>query len=42
MSSQERLLAILKGEDPDRIPWTPRLEPWYQARLATSTMSAKW
>ena len=42
MNSRERQLAILNGEPPDRIPWAPRLDIWYNARLATGTMPAKW
>lgn len=42
MNTRERLLAILRGDPPDRIPWVPRLEVWYNARLATNSMPAKW
>ena len=42
MNSRERQLAILRGESPDRIPWAPRLEPWYNARITEGSMPAKW
>ncbi|NIM97739.1 MAG: hypothetical protein GTO24_06570, partial [candidate division Zixibacteria bacterium] len=31
MTNRERLLAILEGRSPDRIPWIPRLDIWYNA-----------
>ncbi|MFB0508201.1 MAG: uroporphyrinogen decarboxylase family protein [Thermodesulfobacteriota bacterium] len=31
MTNRERLLAILEGRSPDRIPWIPRLGIWYNA-----------
>lgn len=31
MSNRERLLTILDGRLPDRIPWIPRLQIWYDA-----------
>ncbi|MAG37618.1 MAG: hypothetical protein CL878_15395 [Dehalococcoidia bacterium] len=38
MTNRERLLAILNGQAPDRIPWIPRLLIWYNARMQTNTM----
>ena len=31
MTDRERVLAILDGHTPDRIPWIPRLQVWHQA-----------
>jgi hypothetical protein len=42
MNNRERFLSILEGRLPDRIPFIPRLLLWYNARLATHTMPAKW
>ena len=42
MTSRERLLAILDGRSPDRIPWIPRLNLWYNARAAEGTMPARF
>jgi hypothetical protein len=42
MTNRERLLAILGGRPPDRIPWIPRLELWYQARRLSGTMPERW
>jgi uroporphyrinogen-III decarboxylase len=38
MNTRERLLAILNHHSPDRIPWIPRLELWYHARVMTGTL----
>ena len=32
MTDRERILATIRGDVPDRIPWVPRLEFWYRAR----------
>ena len=29
----QRILAAIRGEEIDRIPWVPRLEFWHRARL---------
>jgi len=42
MNNRERLLAILDGRPPDRIPFIPRLLLWYNARNATHTMPLEW
>ena len=42
MNSRERQLAILNHESPDRIPWVPRLLPWYNSRIANNSMPSKW
>ena len=31
MTNRERLLTIMAGRMPDRIPWIPRLQIWYEA-----------
>jgi uroporphyrinogen-III decarboxylase len=30
MTDRERILAAIRGEVPDRMPWVPRLEFWYR------------
>jgi len=42
MDNRHRLLAILDRRPPDRIPWIPRLELWYRARLRTDSMPEAW
>ncbi len=42
MNNRERLLAILDHRPPDRIPWIPRLELWYQARALGGTLPSAW
>lgn len=38
MSHRQRMLATLRGESTDRIPWAPRLDLWYNARRCTGTL----
>ena len=38
MTNRERILAILAGQTPDRIPWIPRLGIWYEANLRRGTL----
>src|SRR5690242_815068 len=38
MTERERILAAIRGDIPDRMPWVPRLEFWYRARLRNGTM----
>ena len=33
MTHRERILAAIRGEVPDRLPWVPRLEFWHRAHL---------
>jgi uroporphyrinogen-III decarboxylase len=40
MNDRERILAAIRGEVLDRIPWVPRLEFWYRARLRRGDMPA--
>ena len=42
MNNRERILAILEGRPPDRIPWIPRLLLWYTAKQRAGTLPAKW
>jgi hypothetical protein len=42
MNNRERLLAVLQGRRPDRIPWIPRLELWYNAHARSGTLPARW
>lgn len=42
MNERERVLAVLRRQRPDRIPWVARLELWYNARLATGTMPERF
>ncbi len=41
MTERERILAAIRGETPDRMPWVPRLEFWYRVRLRNGTMPAE-
>ncbi len=38
MTNRERILAILEGQLPDRIPWIPRLQIWYDANRLSGTL----
>jgi hypothetical protein len=38
MTNRERVLAILRREMPDRIPWIPRLKLWYTAHQSAGTL----
>ena len=42
MTDRERLLAIMAGRRPDRIPWIPRLEIWYEAHKRRGTLPHKY
>ena len=33
MTHRERMLAALRGEPSDRLPWIPRLDLWYSAAM---------
>ena len=37
-TDQQRILAAIRGEVPDRIPFVPRLEFWYRARRRNGTL----
>jgi uroporphyrinogen-III decarboxylase len=38
MNDRERLLAIMGGGTPDRIPWIPRLQIWHTAHTRLGTL----
>lgn len=38
MTNRERLLAILEGRSPDRVPWIPRLDIWHRAQVHRGTL----
>jgi len=38
VTHRERILAAIRGEIPDRLPWVPRLEFWHRARLRAGTL----
>jgi len=38
VTNRERLLAIMEGRLPDRIPWIPRLQIWYEANHREGTL----
>ncbi len=38
MNHRERLLAVLEGRPPDRLPWIPRLDLWYNAAVLNETL----
>lgn len=42
MTHRERMLAVLEGRRPDRIPWVPRLGVWYLAHERQGTLPAKY
>jgi uroporphyrinogen-III decarboxylase len=42
MTDRERLLAIMAGKRPDRIPWIPRLSIWYAAHKLRGTLPARY
>ncbi len=42
MTNQERLLSVMAGNSPDRIPWVPRLKLWFDAHRLQGTLPAKY
>jgi len=38
MTNRERLMAILDGQSPDRIPWVPRMLIWHRAQKMRGTL----
>ncbi len=38
MTDRERILAAIRGDIPDRLPWVPRLEFWHRAALRRGTL----
>jgi uroporphyrinogen-III decarboxylase len=42
MTYRERILAIIEGSKPDRIPWIPRLQLWYNFHKSYGTLPEKY
>ncbi len=42
MTDRERMLAALRGDPVDRIPWIPRLLLWYNARKQQGTLPPRY
>lgn len=42
MTHRERLLSIMAGKPPDRIPWIPRLLLWYNAHKKAGTLPDRY
>jgi uroporphyrinogen-III decarboxylase len=42
MTNRERLLAIMDGKSPDRIPWIPRMLLWWLYHLNHGTLPEKY
>ena len=42
MTNRERMLAILSGKSPDRVPWIPRLLLWYNAQKRAGTLPERY
>lgn len=42
MTNRERILAVLAGQMPDRIPWIPRLRIWYEAHRRAGTLPPEY
>lgn len=42
MNHRERMEAVLSGRPPDRIPWVPRLQLWYEAHRRMGTLPRRY
>jgi uroporphyrinogen-III decarboxylase len=42
MTNRERILAVLDGKPPDRIPWIPRLAIWHEAQRRRGTLPSRY
>lgn len=42
MTHKQHMLAVLRGEPVDRIPWVPRLDLWYRAHRRAGTLPKKY
>ena len=42
MTNRERVLAVLDGKSPDRVPWIARLRLWYHARLTEGNLPERF
>src|SRR5574341_2144283 len=39
---RQRALAVMQGEQPDRLPFITRLETWYKSHLRTGTLPVEF
>ncbi|MHB1133782.1 MAG: uroporphyrinogen decarboxylase family protein [Chloroflexota bacterium] len=42
MTNRERVLAVLDGKRPDRLPWIARIRLWYYARMTEGDMPERF
>jgi uroporphyrinogen-III decarboxylase len=42
MTNRERILAVIEGRRPDKIPWIPRLQLWYKFHRSNGTLPEKY
>ena len=42
MTDRERLLAIIQGRSPDRMPWIPRILIWHRAQIRRGTLPERF
>lgn len=42
MSIRDRILAVIEGRTPDRLPWVPRLAIWYEANRREGTLPPEY
>jgi len=42
MTNRQRILAVLDGRPPDRIPWIPRLAIWHEAGRLAGTLPERY
>ena len=42
MTHRERMLAAIRGEPTDRMPWAPRLDLWYKANRRARTLPPQY
>jgi hypothetical protein len=42
MTHKERMLRAIRGEWADRLPWTPRIDLWYNANAARGTLPSRY
>ena len=42
MTNKERMLAVMRGEDVDVIPYAPRLDLWWLANMLNGTLPERF
>ncbi len=42
MTNRQRILAVMEGKLPDRLPWIPRLAIWYEANKREGTLPRRY